>query len=148
MQVKFELVNYNESLDTFEIDDREYFLELNEAQTETYNILKSEDLHLYNWFKESDFFINWLKKEVYPDSVGKKLTINYINDITFVRFYFFKVTSGDSHYDYFKKLFNIHEESQWQDREEIGEEILDHLAIKRKELIIELDKDNKRRENG
>ena len=56
----------------------------------------------------------------------------------FLRYYFFKVTSGDIHYDYFKKLFNILDESEWQDREDIGEEILEHLTVKRQELIIDL----------
>ena len=141
MQVKFELVSYDETLDTFKLDDNIYTLELDEKQEENYNLLKDVDLHLYNWFQESDFFIDWIKDEVYPNSIGKKFAINSINDIGFFRFYFFKVTSGDSHYDYFKKLFDIHEESDWQDREVVGEEILKSLAIKKQELIIELKED-------
>ena len=141
MQVKFELVTYDDVLDKFELDENIYLLELDDEQTKTYNLMKDVDLHLYNWFKESDFFINWVKKEVYPNSIGKKFAINCINDIGFFRFYFFKVTSGDSHYDYFKKLFGIIEESQWQDREVVGEEILENLALKKQELIIELKED-------
>jgi len=138
MQIKFELVIYDEVQDIFELDENIYFLEIDQNQEQTYNLLKNEDLHLYNWFKESDFFIDWIKEEVYQDSIGKKFAINCINDIGFYRFYFFKVTSSDSHYDYFKKLFDIHEESDWQDREEVGKEILEHLILKRQELIIEL----------
>ena len=138
MQVKFELVNYDENLDTFTLDENIYSLELTNEQEETYNLLKNTDLHLYNWFKESDFFINWIKNEVYQNSIGKKFAINAIDDIGFYRFYFFKVTSSDSHYDYFKKLFDIHEESHWQDREDVGKEILRALALKKQELIIEL----------
>ena len=141
MQVKFELVSYDENLNSFELDENIYTLELDEKQEETFNLLKDVDLDLYNWFKESDFFINWIKNKVYPNSIGKKFAINSIDDIGFFRFYFFKVTSGDSHYDYFKKLFNIHEESDWQDREVVGEEILKSLAIKKQELIIELKED-------
>ena len=36
-------------------------------------------------------------------------------------------------------MFKIFEESDWQDREDVGHEILEHLLIKRKDLIIDLD---------
>jgi len=138
MQIKFELVTYDEELDRFELDENSYQIELDEEEARTYDLLKSSDLNLYNWLKESDFFIKYIKEEVYQDSENKKIAISDINGISFIRFYFFKVTSGDSHYEYFKKLFNIHEESDWQDREDIGEEILQCLSTKRKELILEL----------
>jgi hypothetical protein len=105
---------------------------------QTYEIFKHVDLHLYNWLQESKFFIDWIKEEVYPNSIGKKIVVCDINDISLRRFYFFKVTSGDVHYEYFIKLFNIIHENDWQDREEFGKEILKHLKIKREELIIEL----------
>ena len=114
---------------------------MDEEQIQTYNLLKNTDLHLYNWFKESDFFLNWIKEEIYPDMIGKKIAICDINDISFRRYYFFKVTSADTHYDYFKKLFNILHEIDWQDREEVGKQILEHLVVKRQELIIELKED-------
>jgi len=138
MQVKFEFVSYDEESDTFKPDENIYTLELDDEQAQTYALLKDIDLHLYNWFQTSDFFLEWVKSEVYPDESDKKIAISCINEILFLRFYFFKVTSGDTHYEYFKKLFNIFEESEWQDREEIGEEILEHLVEKRKELIIDL----------
>ena len=138
MQLKFEFVIYDETLDKFELDENIYSYELDDEQTQTYNLFKNTDLHLYNWLKESEFFLNWIKEEIYPDSIGKKIAICDINDISFRRYYFFKVTSADTHYDYFKKLFKIIEESDWQDREEVGEEILEHLALKKQELIFEL----------
>jgi hypothetical protein len=138
MQIEFELVTYDEELDKFELDETIYQLELSEDDAATYHLLKDSDLHLYNWLKESDFFTKYIKEEVYPDSKNKKIAISDINGISFRRFYFFKVTSGDSHYEYFKKLYNIHEESDWQDREDVGEEILYHLSTKRKELILNL----------
>jgi len=138
MQIKFELVTYDEELDRFELDENSYQIELNDEEAETYDLLKSSDMHLYNWLKESDFFLKYINEEVYQDSENKKFAISDINGISFIRFYFFKVTSGDSHYEYFKKLFNIHAESDWQDREDIGEEILQCLSTKRKELILEL----------
>lgn len=141
MQVKCEFVIYNETLDKFEQDVSVYLFELNDEQTQTYNLLKDRDLYLYNWLKESEFFTTWIKEKVYPQSIGKKIAISAINDILFLRFYFFKVTSGDSHYEYFKKLFNIFHELNWQEREEVGEEILKHLLVKRQELIIELKED-------
>jgi hypothetical protein len=141
MQVKFEFVIYDEALDKFELDENVYLFELDEEQVETYNLFKNTDLHLYNWFKESEFFLNWIKEEIYPDSIGKKIAICDINDISFRRYYFFKVTSADTHYDYFKKLFNIYHATDWQDREEVGEEILENLMVKRQELIIELEED-------
>ena len=138
MQIKFELVTYDEELDSFELDENSYQIEIDDNEAETYDLLKSSDLNLYNWLKESDFFLKYIKEEVYQDSENKKFAISDINGISYIRFYFFKVTSGDSHYEYFKKLFNIHEESDWQDREDIGEEILQCLSTKRKELILEL----------
>ena len=141
MQVKFELVTYDDAIDKFEQDDNVYLLELDDEQTQTYNLLKDKDLSLYNWFKESEFFLNWIKEEVYPKSVGKKIAISDINGISFLRFYFFKVTSGDIHYEYFKKMFDILHELDWQDREDVGEEILERLVVKRQELIIELQDD-------
>ena len=138
MQIKFELVTYDEELDSFELDENSYQIEIDDDEAETYDLLKSSDLNLYNWLKESDFFLKYIKEEVYQDSENKKFAISDINGISYIRFYFFKVTSGDSHYEYFKKLFNIHEESDWQDREDIGEEILQCLSTKRKELILEL----------
>jgi len=141
MQVRFEFVIYDEALDKFDKDENEYILELDDEQTKTYDLLKDADLLLYNWFKESDFFLSWLKEEIYPDSIGKKIAISEIDEIAYLRFYFFKVTSGDAHYEYFKKLFNIFQESDWQDREEVGEEILERLMVKRQELIIELKED-------
>lgn len=141
MQVRFEFVIYDEALDKFDKDENEYLLELDDEQAQTYTLLKDTDLHLYNWFKESDFFIDWLKEEIYPDSLGKKIAISEIDDIAYLRFYFFKITSGDVHYDYFKRLFDIFQESDWQDREEVGEEILEKLMLKRQELIIELKED-------
>jgi len=138
MQVKFEFVSYNETLDIFELDETAYFLELDDEHSKTYEILKEEDLHLYNWLQESEFFLNWLKDEVYPNSIGKKVAISDIDDISFRRFFFFKLTSGDIHYKYFKNLFGIIEESDWQDREDVGREILERLSSKRKKLVIEL----------
>ena len=138
MQLEFELVTYDEALDKFELDETIYQVELSEDDAETYHLLKDSDLHLYNWLKESDFFVKYIKEEVYPDSKNKKIAISDINGISYRRFYFFKVTSGDSHYEYFKKLYNIHEESDWQDREDVGEEILRHLSTKRQELILNL----------
>jgi len=138
MQVKFEFVIYDEVLDSFQPDETVYTLALNEEQAQTYELLKDDDLHLYNWFQESDFFLNWIREEVYPENKNKKIAISVINELLFLRFFFFKVTSADVHYEYFKKLFDILEESDWQDREDIGKEILDHLMIKRQELIIDL----------
>ena len=138
MQLKFEFAIYDEALDKFELDENVYSFELNDDQAKTYNVFKDVDLHLYNWFKESDFLLDWINTEVYPDSIGKKIVICDINDISFRRFYFFKVTSADVHYEYFKKLFDIHHEEDWQDREEVGVEILEALKLKREELIIEL----------
>jgi len=147
MQVKFEFVTYDEELKIFELDDNVYTLELDDTQANTYQLIKDVDLHLYNWFQESEFFLNWIREEVYTQSAGKKIAISGINDINFRRFYFFKVTSGDVHYEYFKKLFKIIEESDWQDREDVGKEILERLLIKRQSLVIELDKENLELEN-
>ncbi|WP_373004487.1 hypothetical protein [Sulfurimonas sp.] len=141
MQVKFEFAIYDETLDKFELDENIYSYELDDEQAVSYDLLKSTDLHLYNWFKESEFFPNWIKEEVYPDMIGKKVAVCDINDISFRRYYFFKVTSADTHYDYFKKLFDIYHEIDWQDREEVGKEILERLKVKRQELIIELKED-------
>jgi len=138
MQVKFQLVTYDEELDKFDLDESVYHLELDDEQSKTYELLKDGDLHLYNWFQESDFFLNWIKEEVYPDSIGKKFAICDIDDVSFRRFYFFKVTSGDVHYEYFKKLFGLIEESEWQDREDFGKNILEYLPAKRQELVMEL----------
>ncbi|OIP55623.1 MAG: hypothetical protein AUK54_03715 [Helicobacteraceae bacterium CG2_30_36_10] len=138
MQLKLEFVIYNHSLERFEIDENEYLFELDNEQMQTYKLFKDSDLHLYNWLKESDFFLNWIKEEVYPESIGKKIAIRSVNDVDYTRFYFFKVTSGDIHYEYFKKLFDIYHELEWQDREEIGANILEQLMVKRQELIIEL----------
>jgi len=79
-----------------------------------------------------------MNEEVYQENENKKFAICDINDTSFRRFYFFKVTSADKHYEYFIRLFNIHKESEWQDREDVGEEILRYLSTKRKELILEL----------
>ena len=138
MQMKFGLVTYDDDLDRFELDKNSHQIELTDEEVKEYTLLKSSDLNLYHWLKESDSFLKYIKEEVYQDSENKKFAIRDINDTSYVRFYFFKVTSGDSHYEYFKELFNIHEESDWQDREDIGEEILQCLSTKRKELILEL----------
>jgi len=142
MQLEFELVTYDEELDKFNLDETMYQMEISDEDAQTYELLKSSDLNLYNWLKESDFFIKHISEEVYPDGDHKKVAISDINGTTFRRFYFFKVTSGDSHYEYFKELFTIYEESDWQDREEVGEEILEHLMIKRQDLIIDLEKND------
>jgi len=147
MQVKFQFVIYDDSLDKFELDENIYSYDLDEEQTQSYNLFKNTDLHLYNWFKETEFFLNWIKEEVYPDSIGKKIAICDINDISFRRYYFFKVTSADVHYDYFKKLFNIYHATDWQDREDTGTEILEHLVAKRQELIIELEENTPKDED-
>ena len=147
MQMKFELAKYDETLDIFHLDENIYEMELSEEDTQTYELLKSSDLNLYNWLKESDSFLNYIREEVYEDSKNEKIVICDINDISFRRFFFFKVTSGDSHYEYFKKLFNIFEESDWQDREVVGREILEHLMVKRQEFIVDLKKDE-RKEDG
>ena len=138
MQLEFELVTYDEELDKFELDETMYQMEISDEDAQTYELLKSSDLNLYNWLKESDFFLKYIIEDIYPDSENKKIAISDINGLTFRRFYFFKVTSADSHYEYFKKLFNIYEESDWQDREEVGEEILKQLMVKRQDLIINL----------
>ena len=138
MQLKFELVRYDEELDKFELDETMYSMEISDEDAQTYELLKSSDLNLYNWLKESAFFIEYISKKVYPDSEYAKVAISDINGTTFRRFYFFKVTSGDKHYEYFKKLFDIFEESDWQDREEVGEQILAQLMVKRQDLIIDL----------
>ncbi|RUM67192.1 MAG: hypothetical protein DSZ05_03130 [Sulfurospirillum sp.] len=138
MQLNFELVIYDEEQDCFELDETVYQLELDDEATEAYERVKASDLRLYKWLKESDFFLKYIKEEVCQDTENKKIAIGDINGTSYRRFYFFKVTSGDEHYDYFKRLFNIIEESEWQDRENVGEEILEHLSTKRKELILEL----------
>ena len=141
MQVKFEFAIYDEENDTFELDENVYSFDLNDEQAQTYELFKEADLHLYNWFKDSKRFLSWIKDDLYPNQLDKKIVITDIDDISFRRYYFFKVTSGDLHYDYFKKLFEIVHESDWQDREEVGEIILEKLKIKRQELIIELKED-------
>ena len=141
MQVKFEFATYDDTLKVFELDENIYSFELNDEQAQTYELLKSGDLHLYNWFKESEFFLNWIKEEIYPDKIGQKIVICDIDDVSFRGFYFFKVTSSDKYYEYFKRLFDIHHELDWQDREEVGEDILQRLVIKREELIIELEEE-------
>ena len=138
MQIEFELVTYDDELDKFELDETIHQLEISDEDAQSYELFKSSDLNLYNWFKEADFFLNYVNEKIYPDSKHNKIAISDINGTTFRRFYFFKVTSGDSHYEYFKKLFNVYEESDWQDREEVGEEILKHLMVKRQDLIIDL----------
>jgi len=138
MHIEFELVTYNEDLDTFDLDETMYQIKLSEEEAQSYDLFKSSDLNLYNWLKESSFFIDYLREEIYPDSYDTKIAISDINGTTFRRFFFFKVTSSDTHYAYFKKLFNIYEESDWQDREEVGEEILEQLKVKRQELLIDL----------
>ena len=138
MKIEFELVTYDEALDKFELDETMYQMEIDDDDAQTYELLKSSDLNLYNWLQKSDFFLKHIANEVYPDSENIKIAISDINGITFRRFYFFKVTSGDSHYEYFKNLFNILQESDWQDREEVGEEILEQLLVKRQDLIIDL----------
>ncbi|MDQ7044950.1 MAG: hypothetical protein Q9M32_03430 [Sulfurimonas sp.] len=138
MQVKFEFVSYDDTTKTFELDENIYSFELNEEQAQSYELFKDSDLHLYNWFKESESFTDWIKEEVYPDSMGKIIAICDIDDISYRRYYFFKITSADSHYEYFKKLFDIYHEEDWQDREEVGATIIENLVIKRKELFIEL----------
>ena len=40
-----------------------------------------------------------IREEVYPDGGHRKIAISDINGTTFRRFYFFKVTSADSHYE-------------------------------------------------
>jgi len=143
MELKFEFVKYDEELDKFELDDNIYTFNLDEEQAKTFDILKDAELHLYNWFQESSYFLDWIKEEVYPDSIGKKIAIATINDILYLKFYFFKVTSADVFYEYFQELFGIIPELDWQDREEVGEQILEELAIKRQELIIELKEEEK-----
>jgi len=140
MQIEFELVTYDEALDKFDLDETMYQMEISDEEAQTYELLQSSDLNLYNWLKESDFFLNHIREEIYPDAENKKIAISDINGTTFRRFFFFKVTSGDSHYEYFKELFNIFQESDWQDREEVGEEILAHLMGKRQNMIIDLSK--------
>jgi hypothetical protein len=139
MKIEFELVTYDDTVDKFELDEAIYSIEINEDDAQTYEILKDSDMSLYNWLKESDSFVSFLANKLYADGVQRKIAISDINGKSYRRFYFFKVSSGDSHYDYFKKFFNIFEESDWQDREEIGSEILEHLIVKRQDLIIELD---------
>ena len=138
MEITFELVTYNEELNSFEQDNNSYKIELNNEDTETYNLLKDSDMSLYNWLQKLESFLEYIKENVYQNSIGKKFAISDIDGSSFIRFYFFKSTSGDSHYEYFTKLFNIHVETEWQDREDVGELILEYLAIKQKELIIEL----------
>ncbi|MEA1880710.1 MAG: hypothetical protein U9N11_08710 [Campylobacterota bacterium] len=138
MKLEFELVTYDEALDKFDLDDRMHEIDISEEDAQTYELLKSSDLSLYNWLRESDFFKNYICEKIYPEKEQTKIAISDINGIDYRKFYFFKVTSADKFYAYFKKLFNIYEESDWQDREEIGEEILVHLAEKRQELLIDL----------
>ena len=138
MQIKFGLVHYDEENDRFELDEKSHQIELNDQESEKYRLLKSSDLDLYHWLKETDSFLKYIKEEVCQEDENKKFAISDIDDVSYRRFYFFKLTSGDSHYEYFKKLFNIHDESDWQDREDIGEEILQYLSTKRKEFIFEL----------
>lgn len=137
MQVKFQFVSFDEKLNKFELDENTYILDLDEEQTKTYELLKEVDLHLYNWFQKADFFLNWIEKDVYPDNMDKQIAICDIDAISFRRFYFFKVSSGDIHYEYFKKLFDLIAESDWQDREDVGREILALLPAKRKNLFLE-----------
>jgi hypothetical protein len=138
MQIDFELAIYNDELNTFELEGVVHHVEPDEKEAKEYELLKDSYLDLYHWFKESDTFKNYMNEEVCQGYRSKKFAICDINDISFRRFYFFKVTSADTHYEYFKDLFNIYEESEWQDREDVGKEILQHLSIKREELIIEL----------
>ena len=66
MQVKFEFVIYNDALDKFELDENIYSYSLDEEQIQSYNLFKDTDLHLYNWFKESEFFFKLDKRKSIP----------------------------------------------------------------------------------
>ena len=138
MQITFELVTYNKELKCFEQDDKVHRIELSEEEAEAYALHKNSDMSLYTWFRDLVSFVTYMQEEVYPDNEDKIFAISDINGTSFIRFYFFKVTSGDSHYEYFKKLFNIYEESEWQDREDVGYEILEHLSVKQEELMLDL----------
>jgi hypothetical protein len=138
MKIDFELAIYNDELNAFELEGMVHYVELDDKEAKEYELLKDSYLDLYHWFKESDTFINYMNEEVDQEYRSKKIAICDINDTSYRRFYFFKVTSADTHYEYFKELFNIYEESEWQDREDVAEEILQHLSMKKEELIIEL----------
>ena len=137
MQITFELVIYNAEKNNFEQDKNTYEIELTEEEVESYTLHKDSDMSLYAWFRDTDSFVTYMQEEVYLEAEDKTFAISDINGSSFIRFYFFKITSGDTHYEYFKKLFKIFEESDWQDREDIGEEILEYLSVKQKELMLE-----------
>ena len=90
MQIEFELVKYDEELDTFELDETMYQMEISDEDAQTYELLKSSDLNLYNWLQTSDFFLKHVIEEIYPDSESRKIAISDINGITFRRFTFSK----------------------------------------------------------
>ena len=59
MHLNFELVTYDDKLDTFGLDETMYQVEISEEDAQTYELLKFSDLNLYNWLKESSFFIKF-----------------------------------------------------------------------------------------
>ena len=78
MQIEFELVNYNEELDKFDLDETIYQINISDEDAQTYELLKSSDMHLYNWFKEADFLEKYLIEEVFPDGKARKIAISDI----------------------------------------------------------------------
>jgi succinate dehydrogenase flavin-adding protein (antitoxin of CptAB toxin-antitoxin module) len=86
MQINFGLVIYDDDLDRFELDADTHQIELTDEEIKEYELLKSSDLNLYHWLKESDSFLKYMKEEVYQDSKNKKFAIRDINDTSYVRF--------------------------------------------------------------
>lgn len=139
MNFKIKFVIFSEDQKKFIKDDNEYIFELDEEFEESYTTLEKNDKNIYNFFKNEKSFLKWIKEEVYPDYESAEIGISFIDDISYLRFWFFKVESGDAHYEYFMDYFSIFYDDLYDSRAGIGEEIVEKLKIERKGMVINLD---------
>jgi hypothetical protein len=138
MNFKIKFVIFNDEEKKFVKDDNEYIFELDEELEESYGKIKKSDKEIYSFFKNDKSFLRWIKEEVYADQDIKEIGISMIGDISYLRFWFFKVESSDTHYEYFSEYFDIFFDDLYHSRSDIGNEILDNLVKERKNMTIDV----------
>lgn len=139
MNVKVKFVIFNEIENKFVKNDEEFTFELDEELENQYKTLKKSDKNIYNFFKNSQLFLKWIKEELFVDGNVKKVGISAIGDVSFLRFWFFKIESSQAHYDYFTNYFDIYVDVLFESRDSIGENILSHLKQESPKMIIDLE---------
>lgn len=136
MNFKLKFIFWNKKENKYSKDDKIYDFKLNDELVKQFDGLEIDDNRTYQLLKNSEAFIEWVE-DIYKDMDIKKVGISKINDINYLKFWFYK-PSSEALFEFFLEYFDLFFEDDWDDKENMDNEIQLCLIEERKKMLIQI----------